>query len=92
MLVSLLINHRKDRKIEIYVIASTIPAEERHKIEKCLAENRSSSDFTLAWLSPDKRAVEGLPVSEHISLEAYSRLLAPYVLPPDCDRVPLPRL
>jgi len=88
MLVSLLINHAKNRKIEIYVLASEIPEDDRRKIETSLRANRLDFELSsLHWLSPSRDIVQGLPVSDHINLEAYSRLLAPLVLPQDVTRV-----
>jgi lipopolysaccharide biosynthesis glycosyltransferase len=88
MLVSLLINFAPDRKLDIYVIATNIPEEDRQKIEASLRHNRPDFDLgSLHWLFPDMGLLRGLHVDKWIDLETYGRLLAPLVLPEDCDKV-----
>jgi len=88
MLVSLVIHHAKNRKLEIYVIASDLPDTDRQKIEASLCENRSDFELTsLHWLSPNMDMFQDLHVSRYITLSSYLRLLAPSVLPEDFDRV-----
>jgi lipopolysaccharide biosynthesis glycosyltransferase len=88
MLVSLVINHAPDRKLEIYVIGPDIPEEERRKIEASLSANRPDFELSaLHWLSPEKGMLEGLGCSMHVTSETYSRLLAPLILPQDWDRI-----
>lgn len=88
MLTSLLDHHPHDRGIEIYVFASELPDPERRKIEASLTRSRPGFDVaSLHWLSPDRSILQGLHVSLHVSLETYSRVLAPFVLPADFDRI-----
>jgi len=88
MLVSLLTHHAKGRKIEIYVVATNLPEEDRRKIEASLGRNRDDFDpGWLHWLSPSLERIEGLPLSAYFTIDTYARLLAPWVLPKDFDKV-----
>jgi lipopolysaccharide biosynthesis glycosyltransferase len=88
MLVSLVVNHTSHRKLEIYVVGSDMPEKERRKIEGSISANRPDFDLSgLHWLSPNKEMLAGLESGMHITVETYSRFLAPYVLPQDWDRV-----
>ncbi len=88
MLVSLLVNHAKGREIEIYVLATHLPEEDRRKIEISLRENRPDFDLaSLHWLSPSLEIFQGLPITHHADIEVYSRLLAPRVLPEHYDKI-----
>lgn len=88
MLVSLLINHAKGRKIEIYVLATNIPDEDRRKIEASLCRNRPDFELrSLHWLSPSLDVLQELYIANWAQLEVYARLLAPRVLPKDFDKV-----
>jgi lipopolysaccharide biosynthesis glycosyltransferase len=88
MLTSLVMNRAKGRGLEIHVLATNVPEEDRGKIEASLRKN--CPDFNLEnlhWLSPSLEEFQELPVTEYADIEVYSRLLAPKVLPSDWDKV-----
>jgi lipopolysaccharide biosynthesis glycosyltransferase len=88
MLVSLLINFARNRKIEIYVLTTDIPGEDRRKIEASLCRNRPDFDpASLHWLSPDMEMFHGLGLERGSKLEVYARILAPRVLPENFDKI-----
>lgn len=92
MLTSLVCNFKGDRDLDIHVIEADMPAELRAKIEVSVMRNKTG-DYRLMfhWTKLDASLIRHLPVggdaNRHITTEAYSRLLAPDVLPPECERV-----
>ncbi len=88
MLTSLLVNLDKSRKIEIHVLANTIPDVDRRKIEMSLLRNRPDFDLgSLYWLSPNLESIHELHVDGWVDIQTYARLLAPHVLPEDLEKV-----
>ena len=87
-LVSLVVNQPRERALEIYVMDSGMTAEDRTAMVDSIRANRP--DFPLEnlhWLVPDMGAVQTLPRGDYVTVEAYLRLLAPEMLPPEIERV-----
>jgi lipopolysaccharide biosynthesis glycosyltransferase len=88
MLVSLVDNLAKNRRLEIFILARNFPEDKRQDIERSICANRPDFELTdLHWIVPDLTLLESLQLNGHVSLDSCSRLLAPQVLPEDCDRV-----
>jgi lipopolysaccharide biosynthesis glycosyltransferase len=88
MLVSVAANLDSSRRLVIYVMDSGLSARDRDNIAASLRANRPGfREGDLHWLALDPAQIGQLPVTRHVSADVYSRLLAPGLLPPDCDRV-----
>jgi lipopolysaccharide biosynthesis glycosyltransferase len=87
MLTSMVCNLKTNREVHIYIMESDIQDPLRKKIEASVLGNKRESPITFHWVEVDGSLIDDLHVSGHIRSETYSRLLAPYVLPPACDRV-----
>ena len=91
MLTSLVCNLKSGRDTDIYIIESDIPADLQRKMETSIRQNkRGDYRLDIHWIKLDRSRLENLPVAghvNHITLEAYARLLVPDLLPADCPRV-----
>ena len=88
MLVSVACNLGKNRRLEIYIIDSGISARDRENIAASLRANRRGfREEDVHWLALDLTPIRDMVVDDHLSVETYSRLLAPDLLPADCDRI-----
>lgn len=71
------------RRMRLFILDGGLSDENKAR----LAESWSDPRLTLQWLRPDVDLVRDLPVSDHISIAAYLRLLMPELLPRDVTRV-----
>jgi lipopolysaccharide biosynthesis glycosyltransferase len=87
-LVSFAANQPRDRGLEMYVLSNGVAEADRRKIEASVRANRPDLEGDCVhWLSPDMSALNDLPGGDYISLDSYSRLLIPAMLPESVDRV-----
>jgi lipopolysaccharide biosynthesis glycosyltransferase len=70
-------------RMRLFILDGGISAESQAK----LAASWNDPRLAVEWLRPDVDAVRDLPVSDHISIAAYLRLLMPALLPADVQRV-----
>ena len=88
MLVSLVDNLAKNRGLEIFILARDFPKEKRQDVERSICAIRPDFELKdLHWIAPGLTLPEGLHLDGHLTVDTCSRLLAPEVLPEDCDRV-----
>lgn len=71
------------RRLTLYLLDGGISAENRRRIEASWDMER----MTLHWLAPRAVDLQGLPVSGHVNLLTYFRLLLPTALPDTVRRV-----
>jgi lipopolysaccharide biosynthesis glycosyltransferase len=72
-----------DRRLRLFILDGELSDDAKRR----LADSWSDPRLTLEWLRPDVDLVRDLPVSDHISIAAYLRLLMPALLPADVSRV-----
>ncbi len=71
------------RKLTVWLLDGGISAEHRRQIET----RWESQGLTSHWIHPQAERLAGLPVSDHINLLTYFRLLLPAVLPEGVAKV-----
>lgn len=68
------------RRVNVYAVDGGISKSNRERIEEVL--HRPPLELTLEWCKPDVAIMQTLPEpTGHISLAAYYRLLAPFLIP-----------
>ena len=72
-----------DRRMRLFILDGGLSEENKARLAKSWSDPR----LTFQWLRPDVDLVRDLPVSDHISIAAYLRLLMPELLPRDVTRV-----
>ncbi len=72
-----------DRRMRLFILDGGLSDDSKLRLEKSWSDPR----LTLQWLRPNVDLVRDLPVSDHISITAYLRLLMPSLLPADVSRV-----
>jgi lipopolysaccharide biosynthesis glycosyltransferase len=80
---SALDNLSSDRKLRIYVLDGGIEEATKEKLVQSWPRGR----FDVEWIRVDAAALAGLPISGHVNVVAYYRILIPRVLPAVVDRV-----
>jgi len=80
---SALENLAPDRTLRIYVLDAGIKDETKSR----LVQSWPSGRYQVEWLKVDADALAGVPVSGHVNLVTYYRVLIPRVLPAELDRV-----
>ncbi|MCG9893295.1 MAG: glycosyltransferase family 8 protein [Thermosynechococcaceae cyanobacterium MS004] len=80
--VSVAMNHRGDRPLQLFVIDGGIQAENRRRLERTMQRHR----VALQWITPDATQVEHLMISGHITTACYYRLLIPDLLPKHIEK------
>lgn len=70
-------------RIRLFILDGGISPESKSRLTGSWDDPRLSVE----WLRPDVELVRDLPVSDHISIAAYLRLLMPALLPDDVKRV-----
>jgi lipopolysaccharide biosynthesis glycosyltransferase len=80
---SALDNLAPDRKLRIYVLDGGIKDVTKQRLLQSWPEAR----YSIEWLKVDETALAGLPISGHINVISYYRVLIPRVLPLDVHRV-----
>ena len=80
---SALDNLSADRKLRLYVLDGGIKEATKEKLLQSWPRGR----FDVEWIRVDTTALAGLPISGHVNLVAYYRILIPRVLPAVVDRV-----
>jgi lipopolysaccharide biosynthesis glycosyltransferase len=71
------------RRMNLFVLDGGLTEDSRARLSKACDDLRVS----IEWLHPDVEAIRDLPVSDHISVAAYLRLLMPALLPQDVTRL-----
>ena len=66
-----------------FILDGGVSDENRQRLEQCFEPNRIALD----WVRADREALAGLPVSEHVTLATYFRILIPRLLPPWLEKV-----
>jgi len=92
MLTSLVCHYQSSRSLHLHIVASDISDSLRQKIEASVLNNKKGAyHLEFHWTSFDPSHLKNLPVggeaNQHITSEAYSRLLVADALPPSCERV-----
>lgn len=91
MLTSVVCNYKSDRRLHIHVLTSDIEAAAQLELERVIGEMaREKIEITFHWSPVDLSSFETFFSQgdlKYISPDAYSRLLAPHVLPADCEQV-----
>ena len=82
MLRSLVVNAKPDTVIDLYILNVDIGWWKRKKIERSLR----GYPININWTTPTVAVLSQAPISGHISLASYFRILAPDLLPPQCQR------
>jgi lipopolysaccharide biosynthesis glycosyltransferase len=72
-----------DRRIRLFVLDGGLRPETKSRLLWSWLDER----LTVQWISPDIELVRDLPVSDHVTIVAYVRLLMPSLLPKDVTRV-----
>jgi lipopolysaccharide biosynthesis glycosyltransferase len=72
-----------NQRMRLFILDGELTDENKRRLEDSWRDPR----LTLEWLRPDIDLVRDLPVSDHISIAAYLRLLMPTLLPADVTRV-----
>jgi len=70
-------------KLNWFILDGGVSDENRERLEQCFEPNRVAID----WVRADREALAGLPVSEHVTLATYFRILIPRLLPPWLEKV-----
>jgi lipopolysaccharide biosynthesis glycosyltransferase len=71
------------RRMRLFILDGGIAEQSKRR----LVESWDDPRLTIDWLQPDLWQIHDLPVSDHVSLTAYARLLMPGLLPSDVTRV-----
>lgn len=80
---SALDNLAPDRTLRIYMLDGGILDATKERLLRSWPEGR----YQIEWLRVDASVLSGLPVSGHINLVSYYRILIPLLLPTDVQRV-----
>ncbi len=75
-------NLAPDRKLRIYVLDGGIADDNKTRLLRSWPERR----YYIDWLRVNSSVLAGLPISGHINVVSYFRLLIPHVLPMDVRR------
>ncbi len=70
------------RLVKLYVLDGGITEESKTRLMKSWSDSR----LTIEWLTPKLKLIQDLPVSHHIKIATYLRLLMPAMLPQDVTR------
>jgi len=70
-------------RLRLYVLDGGLSDESREGLERSWSDPR----VTIEWLRPDVDRVGHLPVSQHVSVACYLRLLLPELLPADVGKL-----
>ena len=76
-------NLAPDRTLRIYVLDAGIKEETKSRLVHSWPQGR----YQVEWLKIDARVLAGVPVSGHINLVSYYRVLIPHALPAELSRV-----
>ena len=79
---SVLDNLASDRKLRVFVLDGGIEAATKERLLRSWPVDR----FDIEWLAVDGSALAGLPVSGHINIISYYRILISRVMPTDMPR------
>ena len=79
---SALDNLAPDRKLRIYLMDAGMTDDSRARLLRSWPAGR----FRIEWLKVDASRLAGLPISGHVNLVSYYRLLIPQILPVDLPR------
>lgn len=71
-----------EREARIFVLDGGITDESKAKLLK----SWKREGVSVAWLAPDLNAIRDMPVSQHISLSTYLRILLAELVPEEIDR------
>lgn len=80
---SALDNLAPDRMLRLYILDGGMSGATRERLLRSWPEGR----YHVEWIRVDASALEGLPVSGHVSVACYYRILMPRLLPDDIERV-----
>lgn len=80
---SALDNLAPDRKLNVYLLDGGISDDTKARLARSWPEDRRR----LTWIDVDPAALAGLPISGHVNLVAYYRILMPRLLPRRLRRV-----
>ncbi len=80
---SALDNLAPDRTLRIFLLDGGVLDATKQRLLRSWPEGR----YQIEWIRVDASMLEGLPVSGHISLVSYYRILIPLLLPADVHRV-----
>ena len=72
-----------ERMLRIYVMDAGLTDATKERLERSWADGR----YEVTWVSVDSSALGEAPISGHVNLVSYYRILMPRVLPADVDRV-----
>ena len=75
-------NLAADRRLRIFVLDGGILPATRERVVASWPAGR----FDVEWVTVDARSLAGLPISGHIQVQAYFRILISRLLPTDVDR------
>ena len=79
---SALDNLAANRKLRIYLLESGLAPELKERVVRSWPPGR----FSVEWLTVDRAALADLPVSGHLSIAGYYRILIPRLLPRSVER------
>jgi lipopolysaccharide biosynthesis glycosyltransferase len=87
MVTSLVANFNPARELKIYVLSLDSGEKERENVRQSVANVRPGlSRVEMQWPVLDPAWFAGLPESERFSRDAFSRIFAPDILPPECEK------
>ena len=88
MLASLIDNFDPQRDLLIHIISNDASDQDRENVRASIELNRPGLEHLgIHWYSYDPSLLSGLQVLSYFTLDTYSRLLAPLLLPESCDKV-----
>jgi len=71
------------RRLQLYILDGGITDASKQR----LLASWSLRDVSVRWIKPDPTLIDDLQISRHVNLITYYRLLMPWVLPAELDRV-----
>jgi lipopolysaccharide biosynthesis glycosyltransferase len=72
-----------NRRLNVFILDGGLSDESKARLLASWTDSR----VTVQWLRPDLDLIRDLPVSHHIKVATYLRLLMPALVPPDVSRV-----
>ena len=83
MTASLISNCKESDSLSLFVLDGGISPENKEK----LYQGWKNSNLEVHWVVPDAHCLAGLPVSDHVNIITYYRMLLGEVLPIEIDKV-----
>ena len=87
-LASLVDNFDPQRDLVIHIISNDASDQDRENVRASIELNRPNLDhIEVHWYSYDPSLLSSVPLLTYFTLDTYSRLLAPLLLPESCEKI-----